>query len=428
MTVSRTFRSLRVVNFRWFAAASLITNIAMWMQRIAQDWLAVKVTGDGLAVGVTTALQFLPILLVGPFAGTLADRVSRRALLIAASIMMAVPSLLLGGVIAGGWVTIWHVYAFALLLGVGSAVDTPVRMAYVRDILSKDDLVNAIGLSQLNFHSSRVIGPMLAGFLIGATGIASTFIAVGAAYLAAIAVLFKIRVAAKPVAAPGQPAGPRPKLSEAIRQLRSQPGLIVLFALVAIVASFTLNFQITTTLMATKVFKLSAREFGELTSMMAIGSVVGALLVARLTKPSYFLVVASAGLLGLAYMAAVGAKTPIVFGLMLLPIGLLSNMYLATSGAMVQISTANRHQGRVSGLYMAASFALVPAGAVIIGFAADTWSPRAPLAVAGLMCLVGAVAAFAALRSLGVISLKSGRIADVEAPESAADPLLDAAK
>ena len=419
--MSRTFRSLRIVNFRWFAAASLITNIAMWMQRIAQDWLAVKVTGDGLAVGVTTALQFLPILLVGPFAGSLADRLPRRSLLAAASIMMAVPSLLLGGVVAGGWVTIWYIYAFALLLGVGSAVDTPVRMAYVRDILSNEDIVNGIGLNQLNFHSSRIIGPMFAGFLIAATGVGSTFIAVGVAYLAATAVVFRIRVGAKPVAGHGQSSAPRPKLTEAIRQLRSQPGLIVLFILVAVVASFTLNFQITTTLMATKVFKLGPGEFGGLTAMMAIGSVAGALLVARLSRPSYLLVFGSAGLLGVAYMIAVGASTPFEFALMLVPIGLLSNMYLATSGAMVQISTANRHQGRIAGLYMAGSFALVPGGAVLIGFAADAWSPRAPLAVASVMCVVGAFAAFTALLSLGVVSLKAGRIADVEPLESAHD-------
>jgi MFS family permease len=406
----KTFRSLRHPAFRWFAFASLSTNTAIWMQRIVQDWLAVTVGGDGLSVGVTTALQFLPILLAGPLAGAIADRMPRKWLLLISGSLMAAPSLVLGLSAAYGAVTIWHIYASALVLGIGSAIDTPIRTAFIRDLLGKDDFVNGIGLSAVIFHTSRIIGPAAAGALIAISGVPVSLFAVCAVFLLAITALLPIRTVAEEADANEAAAPPGP--ATALNEFRRQPGLIVITALAAIVAAFTLNFQITITLMATQVFALDAAGFGRLSSMMAVASILGALLVARLSRPSYLVVIGSAGLLGLAYCVAVGAQTPVQFALALVPIGLLSNFYLASSTAAVQIRVDRKYQGRISGLYLAGSFALVPIGAVLIGYAADFWSPRGPLFVAGVLCVGAALATYAILLKLGVIQWKAGRVVD----------------
>jgi MFS family permease len=374
--MSKTFRALSLPHFRWYTAAALITNTAMWMQRIDQDWLAVKLTHDGTAVGITTALQFLPTLLVGPFAGVLADRFPKRPLLMATCATMALPALLLGMFILTDTVDVWHIYGCALLLGVASAVDAPARMAYIREILREEHLVNAIGLNQVNFHTSRILGPAIAGFLISAVGIAAAFFAVGSFFLAAAALLFLIRQI-DPTEEEDKDAAPPPVgLSGAIKHLYRQPGLMIIIGLACAVSSFALNFQITLTLMATQVFKLPAGGFGGLTSMMAVGSITGALLTARLEKPSFARVFICATFLGVAYVIAVQAGNPVAFGLILMPIGMFSNMFLSTSSAVVQLRIDSRLQGRITGLYMAATNALVPLGAVVIGFAASTWTPR----------------------------------------------------
>jgi MFS family permease len=410
--MSKTFRAFGIPNFRWYAVAALMTNIAMWMQRIDQDWLAVKLTHNGTAVGVTTALQFLPILVVGPFAGMLADHLPKRRVLVATCAAMAMPALLLGAFIMTRTVTVWHIYGCALMLGVASAVDAPARAAYIRELLSKEHLVNGIGLNQVNFHSSRIIGPAIAGFLIAGAGVAAAFLAVGCFFLIAAAVLFGIRPL-PPQPDEAQPAHAIPPgLGSALGQLVQQPGLIVVTVLVGAISSFSLNFQVTLTLMATQVFKLPAGGFGGLTSMMAIGSITGALLVARLEKPTYVRVLTTAGLLGIAYLVAVRAENPLEFGLALMPIGLLSNMFMSTSSAVVQLRSDLRLQGRITGLYMAATNALVPAAAVAVGLAADAWSPRLPLGVAGVLCLVGGLTALATLFSLGVVVWNAGRLID----------------
>lgn len=411
--MSRTFRSLAVPHYRWYAAASLLTNVAMWMQRIDQDWLAVKLSGDGMAVGIVTALQFLPTLLLGPFAGSLADRVRKRPLLVATCVGMGLPALVLGGFLAAGEVTVWHIYACALVLGIASAVDGPARMAYIREILAREHLTNAIGLNQVNFHTSRIIGPALAGFLISATGLAPAFFAVGGFYWIAAAMLFRVREtppATDADAGPPVPAG----LGAAIRQLADQPGLIVVTALAAAVSAFSLNFQITLTLMATLVFDLHAAGFGGMTSMMAVGSITGALMMARLERPSYARVLVCAALLGVAYLIAARAPSAVLFAVVLTPIGLLSNSFMSTASAVVQLRVGARLQGRITGLYMAATNALAPLGAVLIGWAASVWSPREALSVAGAISLVGAGVGLAALLGLRAVAWKDRRLADAE--------------
>ncbi len=390
--VRQTFRSFAIKDFRWFAGASLMVNTAMWMQRIAQDWLAVTATGKGETVGIVTALQFLPVLLISPFAGTLADRLPKRHVLTATSIVMGLSSIAIGLWAAYGAVSTPILYLFALILGVASAVDSPARFAYVRSFTNDADLVNAIGLSALIFHSSRVIGPAFAGLLMAATGVGGAFLAVGACHLVATGLLRGIR--------PEDRTGPKAAtgLRAAAAELGSRPEALILMALAAIVCAFSMNFQITITLMATRSFALNAAEFGALTSMMAAGSIIGALTISNLSGLTTRSVFGAAGALGAFYLVAAFCPTALTFGLALIPIGFLSNLYLVASNSLFQIKVPAAFQGRAIGLYQAASYALVPIGAALIGIAADLSNPRIPLGIAGITSLLAATAAWTATR------------------------------
>lgn len=390
--VRHTFRSFAIINFRWFAGASLMVNTAMWMQRIAQDWLAVTATGKGETVGIVTALQFLPVLLISPFAGTLADRLPKRHVLTATSIVMGVSSIAIGIRAAEGAVSTPLLYMFALILGLASAADSPARFAYVRSFTDDKDLVNAIGLSALIFHSSRVIGPALAGLLMAATGVGGAFLAVGACHLVATLLLRGIR--------PEDRTGPGPGtgLKAAAIELGGRPEALILMALAMIVCAFSMNFQITITLMATRSFGLDAAEFGALTSMMAAGSIIGALTISNLSGLTSRSVFGAVAALGGCYLIAAFCPDALTFGLALVPIGFLSNVYLVGSNSLFQLKVPAAFQGRAMGLYQAASYALVPIGAALIGMAADLSNPRMTLRIAGVMGLLAAGAAWGMTR------------------------------
>ncbi len=389
------FRSFAIRDFRWLAGASLLVNTATWMQRITQDWLAIDITGRGTTVGIVTGLQFLPVLLVSPFAGSLADRLPKRWLLTATGFVLAATALVLGGLTAAGKVTPALLYGFALVLGICAAIDMPTRFAYVCSLTDPNRLTNAIGLSGLIFHSARVIGPAIAGLLMARYGVSVAFMTITGCHLIAVGLLYGIAAEERVINASG-----RAGLKVAAAELRQQPRLLVLMALAAAVCALAMNFQIIITTMAAHVFGLGAGAFGGLSSLMALGSILGALIVSSLTGIRFWMVLGAAAMLGCAYLASFLCRTPWTFGLSLIPIGLLSNFFLATSGSLFQLHVGSHIQGRAIGLYQAASYALVPGGAALIGYAADAASARLPLAVSGVLCLVASFTAAAVLRRL----------------------------
>jgi MFS family permease len=418
---NRTFRSLRNRGYRWFAAGSLLTNIAVWMQRIAQDWLVIQETGSPLAVGVTTALQFLPVLLFGPFFGSFADRWPKRRMIAIAGVGMSVAALLMGLVIVTGTVADWHIYALAFILGTGAAADGPVRQAYIRELVPKEDLSNAISLGAASFHSARIIGPAIAGVTIAWIGTGPVFLLVGLGTLLGLLTLIGI---GRPVLASPSPDEPPLPLDEeeavdeaaleagraganglrgAWRHLRARPALLVTMALAGLVCAFALNFQVTVTLMATTVYGLGADEFGALTTIMAIGSIAGALLSARRQMPGFGLVVGTAIILGVLYGFAGYAPNFWVFGLAMLPIGLVSNTFMTSANAAVQLRVEPQFQGRVMALYIAASNGLTPLGAPLIGWIAQLADARLSLAVGGFVAVAAALAALAVYIRIGAI-------------------------
>ena len=282
--MSTTFAALRVRNYRLFAVGSLVSNTGTWMQRVAQDWLVLALTGSAGALGITTGLQFLPIVLFSPIAGVVADRYSKRIVLAITQVAMGASAAVLGVLAVTGWVATWHIYALAFLFGTATAFDAPTRQAFVNEMVDRSQLANAVGLNSASFNLGRMIGPAVAGLLIAwmGSGVSATgwvILLNSASYAAVIVSLTRMREEElTPVDRLPRAKG---QLRDGIRYVRSRPDIMLVMAILFCAGTFGLNFQMTTVLMATEVYGKGAGEYGVLGSVLAIGSLAGSLFAAR---------------------------------------------------------------------------------------------------------------------------------------------------
>ena len=396
--MSPTFHSLRVRNFRLFVAGSAISFTGSWMQRVAQDWLVLQLTdGSGAALGITTGLQFLPLLLLAPMGGVLVDRFPRRRILFATNVAMGALAVVLGVLVLTGGVQVWHVYVFAFLLGAFGAVEQPARQSFTGELVSREDLPNAVSLLAVTFHGARVIGPASAGLLIeafdGSTG--GVFVLNGISFVASLAALAAIdatQLRARPLVARA-----KGQVREGMRYLRGRRDLLLLFGVVCVLGTFGLNFQLTTALMATEVFGKGAGGYGLLPSIMAIGAVGGALVAARRSRPSLRLVLGGTLAFGLLEVAAGLMPTYGSFAVTLIPIGFATLTVLTAANATVQLAVEPAYTGRVMALYLAVFMGGTPIGAPIIGWVGDAFGARWTLVGGGLVTAVAALVALAAV-------------------------------
>jgi MFS family permease len=390
--VSPTFRSLSIHNYRLWASGAIVSNTGTWMQRIAQDWLVLTVLTDnsGTAVGITTGLQFAPVLLLSPLAGSLADRVDRRKLLVATQTALGVLALVLGGLVIGGIAQLWHVYLLALLLGTVSAIDAPARQAFVSELVPTEDLPNAVGLNSASFHAGRLIGPGIAGLLIHWFGTGPVFLINAVSFAAVVTSLTRMRIGElRP--APRRERGGHP-IREGLAYVRGRRDILLTMVIVGMVGMFGLNFQVTTALMARLVFHKGAGEYGLLGSVMAIGSLAGALLAARREHPRLRLVVGATIAFGVFATIAAVMPTYELFALALIPVGLSSLTLMTAANASVQLSTEPAMRGRVMALYMAVFMGGTPIGSPIIGWLGEHAGARWTIVLGGVVALVTAAA------------------------------------
>ena len=405
--MSPTFRSLRVRNYRLFAGGQVVSLTGTWAQRVAQDWLVLELSGgSGVALGVVTGLQFAPTLLLSLYGGVLADRYDKRLLLLAAQSAMGVLALVLGVLVLTDAVQLWHVYVLATLLGVATAVDIPVRQAFVVEIVGSDDLPNALALNSATFNSARIVGPAVAGLAINAVGTGPVFLANALSYVAVLAALLAMRV---DELTPGPRAGRTPgQLREGLRYVRERPGLYVPIALVAVIGSVGLNFQLTLALIAKEVFGRGAGSFGLLSSMLAVGALLGALGSARRTGPPRLRVLfGSAAAFGLFEVLAGLAPSFELMALLLVPTGAAVLTFTTTANATVQLGCEPHVRGRVMALYILVFLGGTPIGAPLIGALAEVAGPRASMYVGGTASLLAAVAAAAWLARARSVSVRA---------------------
>ena len=371
----------------------MVSNTGTWMQRVAQDWLVLVLTaGSGAALGITTGLQFLPVLLLSPYAGVVADRFAKRRLLQVTQLTMAAASLLLGVLTLTGVVEVWMVYVIAVVFGVGSAFDAPARQSFVSEMVGPDDLTNAVGLNSASFNVARIVGPALAGLLIGALGGGAW--ATGWVILANAvsygAVIWQLQhMDTTQLHSPKRQARSPGQLLEGVRYVRSQPKMLMILVLVFFAGTFGMNFQVTSALMATQVFGKGAGEFGILGSAMAVGSLTGALLAARRTRIRLRLLVLAATGFGLAEVVAGLMPSYVAFAIMCPFIGLCTLTLLNSANATMQLESAPALRGRVMALYTTIVMGGTPIGSPIIGWVGEHFGARWTLILGGALVWVG---------------------------------------
>ncbi len=390
---SSTFRSLRVRNYRLFAGGQVVSLSGTWAQRVAQDWLVLSIAPNpGLALGLTTGLQFLPVLLFGLYGGVLADRYDKRRMLIGAQVAMSLLAVLLGVLDLTGVVQLWQVYVLAFALGLASVVDTPVRQAFVSEIVGTDDMANAVSLNSATFNSARIVGPALAGLAINAVGTGWVFLGNAVSYLAVIAGLLAMRT--DELTPSRRVARSKGQLREGLAYVRQRPHLLAPIALVFMVGTFGLNFQITLALVAKQVFHKGAGSFALLTSALAVGSLFGALLSARREgAPRTRLLFGAALAFGLLEVSVAYAPSYAVTVVLLVPTGVAVLLFTTTANALVQLGSSPEVRGRVMALYVLVFLGGNPVGAPLIGSLAEARGPRSGLVAGGLVCAVSAVVA-----------------------------------
>ncbi len=384
------FRSLAGANYRiWFAGA-LVSNVGTWMQRTAQDWIVLTqlTDHDAAAVGIVMALQMGPQLLLVPFSGLIADRLDRRRTLMVTQASMAILGLWLGILVLAGVAELWQVYVFALLLGIVSAVDAPVRQTFVSELVVESNLSNAVALNSASFNSARMIGPAVAGVLVAVVGAGWVFIINAVTFGAVIVSLRYIRAGTlrKSTRAPRG----RGQLLEGFRYVRGRPDILMIMIMVFIIGTLGLNFAIFTATMASVEFGQGSAGFGLLSSILAVGSVAGALLSARRERPRIRLTVFAALAFGLTCALAAVMPTYLTFALVLILVGLSAQTLMTTANATVQTTTAPEMRGRVMALYMAVFMGGTPIGAPLVGWVANEFGPRWAIGLAGLSGVVAA--------------------------------------
>jgi MFS family permease len=372
--MSPTFRSLSNRNYRLYASGAVVSNVGTWMQRVAQDWLVLQLThNSGTALGITTGLQFLPILLLSPYAGLVADRFPKRRLLQVTQLMLAVPALLLGLLAVTGVAQSWHVYVLAFVFGIGSAFDAPTRQSFVSEIVGPDDLTNAVGLNSASFNLARMVGPAVAGVLIAALG--SGVPATGAvilvnavSYGAVIFSLQRMRDSELNSTAPAERG--KGMIRDGVRYVVRRPDLMLILTIIFFAGTFGLNFQLTSALMATEVFHKGAGEYGVLGTTLAVGSLSGALLAARRGRIRHRLVILAAVAFGATEIVAGMLPSYVTFAIWTPVIGLASLTMITAANASFQTSVDPVMRGRAMALYMMIFMGGTPIGggvATILG-------------------------------------------------------------
>lgn len=402
--LSPTFRALRIRNYRLYALGGLVSNTGTWMQRVAQDWLVLQLypgsaAEASAALGVTTGLQFLPILLFSPYAGLIADRMPKRRLLQLSQAWMGVTSLLLAVLALTGVVEPWMVFVIAFTFGVGAAFDAPARQSFVSEMVGAEDLANAVGLNSASFNLARVLGPALSGLLIAAlgSGVRATGLVVLLNALSYVAVILALQAMSEHELTPADRV-PRGKgmVRDGVRYVRRRPDLMLILVLAFFTGTFGMNFQMTSALMATQVFGKGPDEYGLLGTTFALGSLTAALLGARrVGRPRPGLVVAAATAFGTVEIVLGLMPTYLTFMLLTPLLGLCLLTMLNAANTTLQLSVTPTMRGRVMALYMMVVMGGTPLGAPVVGWVGAAFGARWTLIGGGALTIFGVLLAVA---------------------------------
>ncbi|MEU6552972.1 MFS transporter [Streptomyces sp. NPDC046915] len=400
---SSMFSSLKIRNYRLFFIGQVVSNTGTWMQRIAQDWLVLSLTGSSAAVGITTALQFLPMLLFGLYGGVLVDRLPKRPTLLVTQASMAVTGLALAALTLTGQVQVWHVYLAAFAVGLATVVDNPARQSFVSEMVGPEQLQNAVSLNSANFQSARLVGPAVAGVMITGVGTGWAFLFNGLSFVAPIAGLLLMRARELHVV----DRAPRGKgqLREGLRYVAGRPDLIWPIVLVGFIGTFGFNFPVWLSAYADDVFHAGAGAYSLFNTLMAVGSLFGALLAARRGTARLRVLIAAAAAFGALEIVAALAPSYWLFALLMIPIGIAGLTVNVTANTAVQMATDPAMRGRVMALFMMVFMGGTPLGAPVVGWITDTYGPRVGFVLGGVVSAAAAVTIGLVLARIGGLRL-----------------------
>ncbi|MEV5549527.1 MFS transporter [Streptomyces sp. NPDC052309] len=400
------FASLKVRNYRLFFMGQVVSNIGTWMQRIAQDWLVLSLTGSSAAVGITTALQFLPMLLFGLYGGVLVDRLRKRPTLLVTQTAMALTALFLAVLTLTGHVQVWHVYVAAFAMGLATVVDNPARQSFVSELVGRDQLQNAVSLNSANFQSARLVGPAVAGLMITGVGTGWAFLFNGLSFVAPLTGLLLMR--SRDLHAVERAPRGKGQLREGLHYVAGRPQLIWTIVLVGFVGTFGYNFPVVLSAFADDVFRAGAGTYSLFNTLMAVGTLAGALLAARRGTARLRLLIAAALAFGVLEVVAAIVPGLWLFALLMVPIGVFSMTVNVTANTTIQMSTDPAMRGRVMALYMMVFLGGSPVGAPIVGWITDTYGARVGFAAGGAIAALAAAVIGLVLARVGNLRLSVG--------------------
>ena len=391
--LSRAFRALENFNFRLWTAGGLVSNIGTWMQRVAQDWIVLTqlTHHDATAVGIVTGLQFAPQLLLLPWSGLAADRFNQRKLLMLTQASMGVLATALGILTISGYVRLWHVYVFAFVFGAAAALDAPVRQTFVGELVGDERLPNAVALNSTSFFVGQMIGPAVAGLVIAKTGTGWAFLLNGLSFGAVLLSMYMLRVQElrTNARASRRPGG----FIEGLRYVWARPDLRSILVMLFLIGTFAMNFPIFVSTMAVNVFHTDARGFGLLSSIMAIGTLSGALLAAGRDKPKFGTLFLGSGVLGIGCALAAFSPGYWWFSAALAVIGVAALTFTNGTNSMMQLSTKPTMRGRVMAIRVGVGLGGAAIGAPIVGWVANHFGPRWSLGIGAVSAFLAALVA-----------------------------------
>jgi MFS family permease len=417
----RSVGSLQVPNYRRWFAGQLVSISGNWMQIVAEMWLVLTLTGSAFAVGLTTALQFLPILLAGAWGGLVADSVPKRRLLLVTQTLMAVPALTLFALSATGDVAAWMVMGLVLVRGLVLAVDMPARQSFVIEIVGSDRVVNAVGLQSVLIHTSRITGPAMAGLLIAGGGIELCFLLNALSFGGMILALRSLDTGdlAPPKLATREPGAIR----SALKYVTRTPELAIPLGMMALVGTLGFNFQVLLPLFARDTFGGGATAYSALVVAMGAGAVAGALVTGARQRIGERLLVGSALGFGAFALLTAAAPTLTVAALTLVPLGAASVAFAAGINSTLQLAAEPHMRGRVMALYSIVFLGSTPIGGPITGLLSGAFGARAALVMGGAAALLAGLGArFAFARATESPVSEPPPAADPEASVAADDP------
>jgi MFS family permease len=384
-------------NFRLFWVGQLVSLVGTWMQTVAQGWLVLVLTNSALALGVAASLQMAPVLVFGLFGGVLADAVPKRGTLIATQVAQMVLALVLALLVFTGAVQVWHVYVLAILLGLVSAVDMPVRQSFVVEMVGRTDVGNAVALNSAAFNASRIVGPAIAGVVIGTVGIATCFLLNGISFIAVIAGLFAMRTvdlrSRPPVEVERTWHGVVERLAEGLSYVRNTPPVFLAIAVLGVTATFGMNFNVLVPVLARDVLHGDASAFGFLMAASGIGSLASAALIAYGQRPTLRLLLTGAGVFGVALIGlGISRSFPVSLALMVV-LGWGVIAIAATTNTIIQLTVPDELRGRVMSVYTTVFAGSTPFGGLFSGVVAAAAGVQVALMVGGAISAVLAAAA-----------------------------------